>query len=38
MRCAVLDDYQNVAVSSADWTSLQATISVDPFHDHLGAP
>ncbi|KJE75894.1 D-2-hydroxyacid dehydrogenase family protein [Ferrimicrobium acidiphilum] len=35
MRCAVLDDYQNVAVSTADWTSLQATISVDPFHDHL---
>ncbi|WP_216362065.1 D-2-hydroxyacid dehydrogenase family protein [Pseudonocardia sp. N23] len=33
MRCAVLDDYQGVALTSADWTGLDAT--VDVFGDHL---
>ncbi len=35
MRCAVIDDYQRVAVSIADWASLATVISVDLFHDHL---
>lgn len=35
MRCAILDDYQNVALSSADWTPLEETAAIDVFHDHL---
>jgi phosphoglycerate dehydrogenase-like enzyme len=36
-RCAVLDDYQNVALSLADWKSL-ADVDVTVFNKHLGAP
>lgn len=35
MRCAVLDDYQDVARSSADWSVLGPEVSIDAFHDHL---
>ena len=35
MRVAVLDDYQDVALSSADWTSLPADTEIVAFHDHL---
>ena len=42
MRIAVLDDYQGVALSSADWSRVidhAATPStVDVFRDHLSAP
>jgi D-3-phosphoglycerate dehydrogenase len=37
-RCAVLDDYQNVALSMADWASLAAEIDVTTFNRPLGPP
>ncbi len=36
-RVAILDDYQNVARSMADWDSLSPDVSVDFFQDHLSA-
>ncbi len=35
MRVAVLDDYQGVALSMADWEGLGAGVRVDVFRDHL---
>ena len=37
-RCAILDDYQNVARRMADWTSLPAGTDVTVFADHLSDP
>jgi phosphoglycerate dehydrogenase-like enzyme len=34
-RIAVLDDYQNVALSLADWSVLNARAAVTVFNDHL---
>ena len=34
-RVAILDDYQNVAMSMADWSSLPAGVSAEAFSDHL---
>jgi phosphoglycerate dehydrogenase-like enzyme len=34
LRIAILDDYQHAALSSADWTQLEAE-EVTPFHGHL---
>ena len=34
-RIAVLDDYQNVALSLADWSVLDARATVTVFDDHL---
>jgi phosphoglycerate dehydrogenase-like enzyme len=36
MRVALLDDYQRVALSMADWASLGAGVSVHPLHERLG--
>src|ERR1700682_6212478 len=33
-RIAVLDDYQDVALSLADWSALDARASVTVFNDH----
>ena len=35
VRVAVLDDYQQVALTSADWSPLQGRAEVDVFADHL---
>jgi D-3-phosphoglycerate dehydrogenase len=35
-RCALLDDYQNVALEMADWTSLRAEVDIDVFTRPLG--
>ena len=35
VRVAVLDDYQNVALSLADWSVLDARATVTVFNDHL---
>ncbi len=35
LRCAILDDYQNVALSIADWTPLVAAVEVTAFTEHL---
>ena len=37
-RIAVLDDYQNVALSLADWSALDARAAVTVFNDHLSDP
>src|SRR5882762_351669 len=34
-RIAVLDDYQDVALSLADWSALDARATVSVFNDHL---
>jgi hypothetical protein len=35
LRIAVLDDYQNIALSLADWSVLDAWAIVTVFNDHL---
>jgi phosphoglycerate dehydrogenase-like enzyme len=35
IRIAILDDYQNAALTSADWTPLKGRASIETFHDHL---
>jgi phosphoglycerate dehydrogenase-like enzyme len=35
LRCALLDDYQRVALSMADWPSLDSAVDVTPLHDRL---
>ena len=37
-RIAVLDDYQNVALTMADWSVLDGRASVTVFNDHLADP
>src|SRR5690348_18470293 len=36
VRCAILDDYQNVALKLADWDKLKSRVEVKAFHEHLG--
>ena len=35
VRIAVLDDYQNVALSLTDWSTLDEWATVTVFNDHL---
>jgi phosphoglycerate dehydrogenase-like enzyme len=35
LRIAILDDYQNVALESADWSSLDGRATLTVFNDHL---
>jgi phosphoglycerate dehydrogenase-like enzyme len=35
MRVAILDDYQNVALSMADWSDVAARAEINVFTDHL---
>ncbi|UQZ81364.1 Glycerate dehydrogenase [Paenibacillus konkukensis] len=35
IRCAVLDDYQQVAKSIADWASIEDRVEVTVFHEHM---
>jgi phosphoglycerate dehydrogenase-like enzyme len=35
-RVAILDDYQSVALSMADWSTLGPGVSVHPFHERIG--
>jgi phosphoglycerate dehydrogenase-like enzyme len=35
MRIAILDDYQNVALSMADWSALDGRAAITVFNDHL---
>src|SRR5260370_27150408 len=37
-KIAVLDDYQNVALESADWSVLRDRADIAVFHDHLVDP
>jgi phosphoglycerate dehydrogenase-like enzyme len=36
LRCAVLDDYQQVALGSADWNALSESVDVRVLHLHAG--
>lgn len=38
MKVAILDDYQNVALSMADWSAVAARADITVFHDHLADP
>jgi phosphoglycerate dehydrogenase-like enzyme len=38
IRCAILDDYQNVALSFADWSKVSGDLDVKVFNEHLGSP
>jgi len=38
LRCAILDDYQNVALKLADWSPLKGKADVTVFNQHLGEP
>ena len=35
LRCAILDDYQHVALRSADWTTLADRVDVRVLHQHV---
>ncbi len=37
-RCAILDDYQNVALGLADWASLEGEVEITVFNAPLGGP
>jgi D-3-phosphoglycerate dehydrogenase len=37
-RCAILDDYQNVALKMADWSKIAADVEFKVFNEHLGGP
>src|SRR5260370_37646493 len=37
-KIAVLDDYQSVALGSADWSVLRDRADIDVFQDHLADP
>lgn len=36
--CAILDDFQNVALQMADWSKVSGDIDVTVFNEHLGGP
>jgi len=36
LRCAILDDYQNVALKMADWSPLTGKVEITVFNEHLG--
>jgi len=38
MRCAILDDYQTVALKLADWGKVKDRVEIKVFTEHLGAP
>jgi len=38
MRIAVLDDYQNVARTMADWSAVEQDAEITVFNDYLGGP
>lgn len=35
LRCAILDDYQGVALRMADWSALQDRVEIVPFREHI---
>ncbi len=36
VRCAILDDYQNVALKLADWGKVQDHVEIKVFQEHIG--
>jgi phosphoglycerate dehydrogenase-like enzyme len=37
-RCAILDDYQNVALKMADWSKVAPDLDIKVFNQHIGGP
>ena len=37
LRCAILDDYQNVALKVADWSKVKGDLDIKVFNEHLGS-
>jgi phosphoglycerate dehydrogenase-like enzyme len=37
LRCAILDDYQNVALSMADWSKVKGDVEIKVFTEYLGS-
>jgi phosphoglycerate dehydrogenase-like enzyme len=37
-RCAILDDFQNVALKMADWSKVAGDVDFKAFNEHLGGP
>src|SRR5437764_15337366 len=35
-RCAILDDYQNIALKAADWSKVAGDLDIKVFSEHLG--
>jgi hypothetical protein len=35
-RCAILDDYQDVALKVADWSKVAGDLDIKVFNEHLG--
>jgi phosphoglycerate dehydrogenase-like enzyme len=38
LRCAILDDYQNVVLQLADWSKVSGDLDIKVFNEHLGGP
>jgi phosphoglycerate dehydrogenase-like enzyme len=38
LRCAILDDYQNVVLKVADWSKVKGDVEFTVFNEHLGGP
>jgi phosphoglycerate dehydrogenase-like enzyme len=38
VRCAILDDYQNVVLKVADWSKVKGDVELKVFNEHLGGP
>src|SRR5580700_9263123 len=38
VRCAILDDYQNVVLKVADWSPVKGDVDIKTFNQHLGGP
>jgi phosphoglycerate dehydrogenase-like enzyme len=36
LRCAILDDYQNVALAMADWSRVKGDVEINVFDQHFG--
>jgi phosphoglycerate dehydrogenase-like enzyme len=37
LPCAILDDYQNVALALADWSKVNGDVEIKVFNEHLGS-
>src|SRR5580698_212308 len=38
VRCAILDDYQNVVLKIADWSKVKGDVDIKVFNEHFGEP
>jgi phosphoglycerate dehydrogenase-like enzyme len=38
LRCAILDDYQNVVLKVVDWSKVKGDVEFKVFNEHLGGP